>query len=139
MEEEGHPSCYVKLTKDQDNPGKDIRPGELKQPVHVPQALLDESKLRRIREREEEVKKEEEEEEEKEKEEEKKKKEEGEGEEGGRGRRRRRAPSPSSPPSYPPPLLLLLLFFFFLPFNFPLSSPLIPFFELNWLRMPFWS
>uniref|UniRef100_A0A453RQS0 Uncharacterized protein n=1 Tax=Aegilops tauschii subsp. strangulata TaxID=200361 RepID=A0A453RQS0_AEGTS len=30
-------SRYVKLTKDQDAPGEDIRPGELNQPVHVPQ------------------------------------------------------------------------------------------------------
>ena len=34
------------------------------------------------------------------------------------------------------PLLLLLLFVFFLPFIFPLSSPLLHFFGLNWLRMP---
>ncbi|WVZ55058.1 hypothetical protein U9M48_005771 [Paspalum notatum var. saurae] len=32
-----HPSRYVKLTKDQDAPTEDIRPGELNQPVHVPQ------------------------------------------------------------------------------------------------------
>nr|CAB3502324.1 unnamed protein product [Digitaria exilis] len=32
-----HPSRYVKLTKDQDAPDEDIRPGELNQPVHVPQ------------------------------------------------------------------------------------------------------
>ncbi|XP_062209517.1 cell number regulator 6 [Phragmites australis] len=34
-----HPSRYVKLTKDQDAPlpAEDIRPGELNQPVHVPQ------------------------------------------------------------------------------------------------------
>ena len=37
LAEEGHPSRYVKLTKDQDAPGEDIRPGELNQPVHVPQ------------------------------------------------------------------------------------------------------
>ena len=32
-----HPSRYVKLTKDQDAPAEDILPGELNQPVHVPQ------------------------------------------------------------------------------------------------------
>uniref|UniRef100_A0A0E0K7I4 Cell number regulator 6 n=1 Tax=Oryza punctata TaxID=4537 RepID=A0A0E0K7I4_ORYPU len=40
-----HPSRYVKLSRDQDAPAaaEDIRPGELNQPVHVPQArtLLD--------------------------------------------------------------------------------------------------
>lgn len=30
-------SRYVKLTKDQDAPAEDIRPGELNQPVQVPQ------------------------------------------------------------------------------------------------------
>uniref|UniRef100_A0A453BAM4 Uncharacterized protein n=1 Tax=Aegilops tauschii subsp. strangulata TaxID=200361 RepID=A0A453BAM4_AEGTS len=35
--EEGHPSRYIKLTKDQDAPGEDICPGELNQPVHIPQ------------------------------------------------------------------------------------------------------
>jgi hypothetical protein len=35
-----HPSRYVKLTKDQDAPAEDIRPGELNQPVHVPQVSL---------------------------------------------------------------------------------------------------
>ena len=35
-----HPSRYIKLTKDQDAPAEDIRPGELNQPVHVPQVSL---------------------------------------------------------------------------------------------------
>jgi hypothetical protein len=40
-----HPSQYVKLTKDQDAShsgagAEDIRPGELNQPVAVPQVLL---------------------------------------------------------------------------------------------------
>uniref|UniRef100_A0A0D9VN92 Cell number regulator 6 n=1 Tax=Leersia perrieri TaxID=77586 RepID=A0A0D9VN92_9ORYZ len=30
-----HPSRYVKLTRDQDAPAEDIRPGELNQPVHL--------------------------------------------------------------------------------------------------------
>jgi hypothetical protein len=37
MAEDSHPSRYVKLTRDQDAPAEDIRPGELNQPVHVPQ------------------------------------------------------------------------------------------------------
>ncbi|KAL6589570.1 hypothetical protein ACP70R_050303 [Stipagrostis hirtigluma subsp. patula] len=32
-----HPFRYVKLTRDQDAPAEEIRPGELNQPVHVPQ------------------------------------------------------------------------------------------------------
>ena len=34
-------SRYVKLTKDQDSPMEEIRPGELNQPVRVPQVLLE--------------------------------------------------------------------------------------------------
>jgi hypothetical protein len=36
-----HPSRYVKLSREHDAPApaEDIRPGELNQPVHVPQAL----------------------------------------------------------------------------------------------------
>jgi hypothetical protein len=40
MAEEHHPSRYVKLNKDQHAPAEDIRPGELNQPVHVPQVLI---------------------------------------------------------------------------------------------------
>lgn len=34
-----HPSRYVKLTKEQ-GPTEDINPGELNQPIDVPQVLL---------------------------------------------------------------------------------------------------
>lgn len=34
------PSRYVKLTKDQDVPLEEIRPGELNQPVRVPQVRV---------------------------------------------------------------------------------------------------
>ncbi|RWW41394.1 hypothetical protein BHE74_00053126 [Ensete ventricosum] len=37
MSEEPVPSRYVKLTKEHDAPLEEIRPGELNQPVHVPQ------------------------------------------------------------------------------------------------------
>jgi hypothetical protein len=41
MAEESHPPArYVKLTRDQEAPADDILPGELNQPVHVPQVLL---------------------------------------------------------------------------------------------------
>lgn len=37
MSEETAASRYVKLTKEQDAPAEEIRPGELNQPVDVPQ------------------------------------------------------------------------------------------------------
>lgn len=37
MEEGGNQSRYVKLTKDQAPFEEDIKPGELNQPIHVPQ------------------------------------------------------------------------------------------------------
>jgi hypothetical protein len=40
MAEESHPPArYVKLTRDQEAPAEDILPGELNQPVHVPQVF----------------------------------------------------------------------------------------------------
>ncbi|KAL6007793.1 hypothetical protein ACLOJK_033295 [Asimina triloba] len=41
MAEESNTSRYVKLTKDHDAPMEEIRPGELNQPVHVPQNPLE--------------------------------------------------------------------------------------------------
>jgi hypothetical protein len=38
--EETSASRYVKLGKEQDAPVEDIRPGELNQPVHVPQLVV---------------------------------------------------------------------------------------------------
>ncbi|GLJ30408.1 hypothetical protein SUGI_0601740 [Cryptomeria japonica] len=40
MAEDGNISRYVKLTKDHDAPLEEIRPGELNQPVHVPQLVV---------------------------------------------------------------------------------------------------
>lgn len=38
---DANPSRYVKLTKDQESsPTEDIKPGELNQPIEVPQVLL---------------------------------------------------------------------------------------------------
>lgn len=39
MAEGGNPSRYVKLTKDQ-APLEDIKPGELNQPIDVPQVFI---------------------------------------------------------------------------------------------------
>jgi hypothetical protein len=40
MAEENHPPArYVKLTRDQEAPAEDILPGELNQPVDVPQVF----------------------------------------------------------------------------------------------------
>jgi len=38
--EETSASRYVKLVKEQEAPVEDIRPGELNQPVHVPQVVV---------------------------------------------------------------------------------------------------
>lgn len=40
MAEGGNPSRYVKLTKEQAAPSEDIKPGELNQPIDVPQVFL---------------------------------------------------------------------------------------------------
>lgn len=40
MAEGGIQSKYVKLTKDQAPLEEDIKPGELNQPIHVPQVFL---------------------------------------------------------------------------------------------------
>lgn len=40
MSDNGNPSRYVKLTKEQSAPTEDIRPGELNQPIDVPQVSL---------------------------------------------------------------------------------------------------
>lgn len=37
---ESNMSSYVKLTKDQDAPAEEIRPGELNQPMRVPQVSI---------------------------------------------------------------------------------------------------
>jgi hypothetical protein len=44
--EETSASRYVKLGKEQDAPVEDIRPGELNQPVHVPQVVEQFSSVR---------------------------------------------------------------------------------------------